>query len=94
MKVIDNTEKKRYEASVEGALIRIDYIKTRDKVFLTHTEVPARLEGRGYASELVKGVLEWVRESSLALVPLCPYVAAYIKRNPVWKELLAPGYGV
>ncbi len=94
MNVIDNTEEKRYEAMVEGAMIRIDYIKTRDKVYLTHTEVPASLEGQGYASRLVNRVLVMVRESSLALVPLCPFVASYFKRHPEWAELLAPGYSV
>lgn len=93
-KVVDNAAEKRFEATVEDTRIRIDYIKTKDKIFLTHTEVPPSLGGKGYASELVRQTLILIKDMPLALVPLCPFVAAYLKKNPIWQDLLAEGYSV
>ncbi len=74
---------------VEGEKPRIEYILAGDKIFLTHTEVPRKLSGRGIGSALVGRVLEEVEKTNRKLVPLCPFVAQYIKRHPQWKKLLA-----
>lgn len=89
--LIDNAEEKRYEMHIEGHTPIIEYIKTKDKIFLTHTEVPKELEGKGIGSSLVKAVLEDVKKQDLTLVPLCPFVASYIKRHPEWKDLVLKG---
>jgi predicted GNAT family acetyltransferase len=86
--LVDNKEKKRFEYQLEKGNALVEYIKTENKIYLTHTEVPPRYEGQGIASALVKDVLGEVEKSGLKLVPLCPYVAAYIKRNPDWKKVL------
>ena len=86
--LIDNAEEKQYEYRLEEGIARLEYIKTADKVFLTHTEVPRAYEGKGVASALVKEVLGEVEKSGLALIPLCPYVAMYIKRHPEWRKLV------
>jgi predicted GNAT family acetyltransferase len=89
--LIDNTEAKRYEMHIDGYVPIIEYIKAKDKIFLTHTEVPKDLEGKGIGSKLVKAVLEDVERQELTLVPLCPFVAAYIKRHPEWRKLVLKG---
>ncbi|WP_235298137.1 GNAT family N-acetyltransferase [Portibacter marinus] len=94
MKVVDNKEKKRFEHEINGKLAFIDYILTSNKIFLTHTEVPEEFEGQGIGSELVKTVLQEVKDRDLVLVPLCPFVAGYIKRHPKWKELVLRGINV
>ena len=86
--LIDNKEQKQFEWQVEGHTARVEYIIAKDRIFLTHTEVPPSLEGKGIASKLVKTVLEEVEKRSLTLVPLCPFVAMYIKRYPEWKKLV------
>ncbi len=86
--LVDNAEEKQYEYRLDGGIAKVKYIKTKDKVFLTHTEVPRAYEGKGIASALVAEVLKEVEKSGLALIPLCPYVAAYIKRHPEWKPLV------
>lgn len=59
------------------------------KIFLTHTEVPKSLEGKGIGSVIVKLAYENIKARELKLVPLCPFVAAYVKRHPEWKKILA-----
>ena len=94
IEVSENKEKKRFEVSLEGKLALIDYIRAEDKMYLTHTEVPSEMEGKGIASSMVKQVFQQIRDENLKLVPLCPFVASYLKRHPEWKDILASGYNV
>jgi predicted GNAT family acetyltransferase len=94
MEITDNKEKKRFETIVAEHTAFIDYIRAQNKVYLTHTEVPKKLEGKGIGSGMVKEVLALIKEEEKELVPLCPFVAAYVKRHPEWRELLAHGYNV
>lgn len=92
--LINNEEQKRYYFDIDGLKPRIEYILTKKKIILTHTEVPKALEGKGVASALVKAVLTDVDERGLVLVPLCPFVAMYIKRHPEWKRLVMRGINI
>lgn len=92
--LIDNPSLKRYEFHIEDKVARIEYIKAQDKIYLTHTEVPQALEGRGIASQLVQQVLEDIKAKDLTLVPMCPFVAMYVKRHPEWKSLVLKGINI
>ena len=92
--LIDRPESKRYEFHVENHIAFIEYIKAQDKIYLTHTEVPTALEGKGVGSELVRQVLEDIKQKDLTLVPLCPFVAGYIKKHPEWRELVLKGINI
>jgi len=96
VKIKENKEKKRFEVEVEveNKLALIEYIRAEDKMYLTHTEVPSELEGKGIASSMAKQVLQQIKDEDLKLVPLCPFIASYVKRHPEWKEILAEGYKV
>jgi predicted GNAT family acetyltransferase len=87
----ENPGKKRFELQVNEYTAILEYIKTADKIFLTHTEVPSELEGQGVGSKLVKNVLEEIKGGKLTLIPLCPFVANYIKKHPEWKDLVFRG---
>jgi predicted GNAT family acetyltransferase len=84
----DNAEKHRYEFHIDDWTPRIEYIKKGNEIFLTHTEVPQALEGKGIASALVTKALMDIEEKGLKLIPLCPYVAAFIKRHPEWNRIV------
>jgi len=90
-----NESEKQFERHYDGKLARVEFIKTKnDEIFLTHTEVDPSMEGQGIGSQLVKDVLEYSKKENLKVAPICPYIAAYIKRHPEYKSLLAPGYQV
>ena len=93
-KLIDNPDKPQYEFHLEGENPRLEYIKAKDKIYLTHTEVPAALSGRGIGSALIGAALEDIERQGLTLVPLCPFVALYLKRNPEWKRLVLKGINI
>jgi hypothetical protein len=49
---------------------------------------PTPIEGHGVAAKLAKYALDFARANALDLVPLCPYVADYIKRHPDYGDLV------
>lgn len=90
-----NKEKNRFELAVEGHIAFIEYILAKgDVMFLTHTEVPEVLGGKGVGSEIVEKALNYIKDHNYTLAPLCPFVAKYLTKHTDWKSILAPGYHV
>lgn len=94
LKLIDNLDARQYQVQIGDQIARIEYIKAKDKIYLTHTEVPVALEGNGIGSQLVNMALEDIDEKDLTLIPLCPFVAGYIKDHPEWKRLVLKGINI
>lgn len=90
-KLIDNKENNRYEFRIDGKIAEIDYIKSDGEIYFVHTEVPASLGGKGVGSQLAEKALEDVDRQELRLVPLCPFIAGYIKKHPEWKRIVMRG---
>lgn len=91
-KLTDNVEKHQYEFHIDGYTPKVEYIKSKNgEIILTHTEVPPALAGMGIGSILVEKVLRDIERLDLRLVPLCPFVVAYIKRHPAWKRIVMKG---
>lgn len=91
----NNKDRRRYELHVDGNVCIIDYmVNNEGNMYMTHTEVPQVLEGKGHGSRLVKNALEDAEKNGYKIVPMCPFVAVYIRRHPEWKKLLAPGFNV
>ena len=88
-----NATTQRYEAKLEGAVVGfIEYRDAANARLLTHTEVNPDLEGQGVGSRLVKFALEEIKSSGVSLVPMCPFVAAYVQRHREYAELVAPAH--
>ena len=68
------------------------YRRRNGRLALIHTEVDEALEGRGLGSRLVATALDDARREGLEVVPLCPFVARFIDRNPEYQDLLAADY--
>ena len=93
--VRDNPGKHRYELVVDGEAVgEILYRATSDALTLVHTEVAPSLEGQGLASKLVSSALDDIRARGLHVVPVCPFVRAYIRRHPEYSDLVVPHRGV
>lgn len=90
-----NKDKKRFELMVDGHIAFIEYILSNDNImFLTHTEVPKSLGGKGVGTAIVEKALNYIKEHNYTLAPLCPFVAKYLIRHPEWQSVLAKGYNV
>ena len=90
--VIDNAAENEYEVHAEGEVAILTYQRQGKRITFYHTEVPPALEGRGIAGTLARAALEAARADGLEVVPLCPYVAAYIRRHQEYLPLVSPPY--
>ncbi|MBE8712302.1 GNAT family N-acetyltransferase [Sphingobacterium hungaricum] len=90
--LVKNLENKRFEIEVNGHYAFIDYGEKSKQISLIHTEADPELAGTGAASAVVEKALHHVEESGKKLLPFCPYVFAYIKKNPEWKRIVDPGF--
>lgn len=93
-KVVHQPERKRFAIQVGEKLAVLEYIAANNYLVFSHTEVPTSLEGRGLASQLARTGLEYAKEQGQRVLPLCPYVAMYIRRHPEYKSLVLPGFYV
>ena len=88
--IVDNQPELRYEVWAGDRLAgTIRYTREGDVVTLVHTEVDPAFEGKGLGSILVAGALDDVRAQGKLVHPLCPFVAAYIKRHPEYADVVA-----
>jgi uncharacterized protein len=87
--VRDNPDELRYELLLDGEVAgEIRYRRSPDRIVLVHTDVSPSLEGRGLASRLVADALDDIRARGLRVVPICPFVRAYIQRHPEYNDLV------
>ncbi len=84
----DNKEAQQFELDVNGAIAFIAYEPHKGALALTHTEVPEALEGKGVGSVLVLKTLEYIESQGQKIIPLCPFVRAYLQRHPEWERIV------
>jgi predicted GNAT family acetyltransferase len=84
-------DERRYELLVDGEPAGELVYRDRGNGVLAflHTEVDPDVRLRGLGSALVAGALDDVRARGLRIVPLCPFVDAYVRRNPEYADLVA-----
>lgn len=87
--VTDNSALNRFEMAVDGHIAFVVYRRQPPSIELLHAEVPAQLEGRGAGSQLVRATLDALRPEGLKVVPRCPFIAAFIAKNPAYADMLA-----
>lgn len=87
--VTKNTDTLRYEA-YDGATLAgfAAYIPARDMVVFSHTEVDPSYEGRGVGSALARAGLDDARDQGLKVMPLCPFIHAWIGRHREYVDLV------
>lgn len=91
LELINNRESERFEMKVGEHTAFIEYKERPNKILLVHTEVPAALEGKGAGTAIIEKTLAYIERNNVKLVPLCPFVAAYIKRHPEWERIVDDG---
>ena len=87
LEVTHNPAEQRFEAWIDGYLSKLDYIQDGKNFVITHVGVSPELRGQGIAGRIVQVGLEYAKEKSLRVVPMCSYAAAYIRKHPEYAEL-------
>lgn len=90
--VITNNEAlHRYEAALEGQLAAYaEYNLLTDAIMFTHTEVLPEHEGKGVGSGIARHVLDEARATGLHVIPVCQFIAGYIRKHREYAELVRP----
>lgn len=89
--IADNSARHRYELEIDNITAYVRYRRERGVITFIHTEVPAALGGKGIGSRLARHVLEAARTEGLRVIPLCPFIAAWMKKHPEYDDLRVTG---
>ncbi len=87
--VRDDQENHRFVLELDGQVAGFTVYHLRGgRYYFVHTEVEGGHEGEGLGSVLVRGALDDVRTRGETIVPLCPFVAAWVARHPDYQDLI------
>ncbi|WP_460477101.1 GNAT family N-acetyltransferase [Brachybacterium huguangmaarense] len=90
IEVVDNTERHRFEAMIDGELAGFTQYDDRgDAVEFPHTVVADRHEGQGVGSTVVRHALDAMREQGKKVIPTCSFVKGWIDKHPDYQDLVA-----
>ena len=82
-RLINDTDARRYRLMLEDEEIgysEYDPIAPAS-ILIKHTEVLTRHEGKGFGSQLVRGMLDDIRAQGKTVIPICPYTLNFIRRH-------------
>lgn len=85
-------DNRRFEYADAGHLAVLEYRLGHGHIAFTHTGVPPELEGRGVGAALARAGLQHAQHEGLGVLPLCPFVRAYIQRHPEYQALVVSGH--
>jgi len=89
MNVRHEPENSRFVVEVGDDLALLEYSSFDDETLeYSHTFVPPALRGQGIASHLTEHALQYALDNELAVIPSCPFVAAFIQSNPKYRKLV------
>lgn len=86
----DVPKESRFEARTpQGELLGlVGYQRRGGALVITHTEVGDAASGHGLGSRLARFALDQARTEGVPVVPLCPFVRAYVEDHPEYADLV------
>ena len=87
----DHPDRHRFELHAGGKLAAYaEYNVLANALLFTHTETLPGFEGRGLASKLAAFALDDVRRRGLGAIPVCQFIAGYLRKHPEYQDLVTP----
>jgi predicted GNAT family acetyltransferase len=81
---------RRFVARTPSGLAFVSYVRPDDATIeLQHTVVPTADRGQGIGGALVRTAVGYAREQGLRVVPTCPFVKAWLEKNPHERDVEA-----
>ena len=78
----------RFTMSINDEIAKVVYQLRDDKMYLTYSEVPYTLRGKGYGKELVERTFEQLTKEGYTAVAVCSYIKAVARRSEKWKSII------
>ena len=89
--VRDDRAAHRYRIAVDGQDAGFaTYRRSPGRVTFLHTVIDPAFEGRGLGTRLARSALDDVAGRGEQVVPLCPFIRAWIEHHPDYQHLVAP----
>lgn len=83
VEVRDDAEGSRYRIYLDGEPVGLaDYQLRGGRRYFVHTEIQSGHEGQGLGTILAREALALARASGEPIVPLCPFISAYLRDHP------------
>lgn len=92
LQVVNNEAEGRFEVWLGDQVAYTEYRLLKTGILFPHTEVPPAFEGQGVGGKLVRAGMAFARERGELVIPVCPFVAAFITRHPEYHDLVHPDY--
>lgn len=78
----DNAAMHRYELDALEGQSFAEYRDVAGVRVILHVETPAKAQGKGYASQLMKHIVDDARHEKRRLRASCAFAVAYFRRHP------------
>lgn len=91
MEIKDNTFSRQFETYVDDNLVTLEYSFQEKKIFLTRINTPEGFENEEFISDFLKEIMQIAIDNNWKVVPILPKIAAFFRKNRVYRELLPPG---
>jgi uncharacterized protein len=89
IQVHDEPAERQYVITVDGEPAGAATYRLRDGVItFLHTEVRPAFGGRGLGGRLAADALDDARRRGLRVVPICPFIAKFIREHSDYQDLL------
>jgi predicted GNAT family acetyltransferase len=89
--VAHSPHRHRYEISVDNDLAGFaEYLDNGDQRIFYHTEIGESFTGRGLASTLIHSALSDTRALDKRVIPVCPFVAGYVRKHHDFDDGIDP----
>lgn len=88
MVVRHDKDRKMFTMDIDGEIAYVTYDLKNGKMFLTYSEVPYPLRGKGYGKELVEKTFEQLTKEGYTAVAVCSYIRAVARRSEKWNSII------
>jgi|TARA_R110000744_G_scaffold50023_11_gene108360 predicted GNAT family acetyltransferase len=74
--------------AINGEIAMVEYQLRDDKMYLTYSEVPIKLRGKGYGKKLVESTFDQLTKEGYKAVAVCSYIKAVACRSEKWNSII------
>jgi len=74
--------------NINGETAKVNYRMDNGKMYLTYSEVPSHLRGKGYGKRLVENTFAKLTEEGYTAVAVCSYIKAVARRSEKWNSII------
>ncbi len=88
MEVVHDKDNHKFTLALNNDIAQVQYVIKDDKLFLTHSEVPKSMRGKGIGKTLVEKTFEKLTEEGYRAVAVCSYVKSVARRSEKWNSII------